>query len=194
MTTSDFYIVGIGCSSGCLNALRVFFLNIPADTGIAFVVVQHLSRDYKSILDQLLVNYSFMPIVRVTTDTEVKPNHIYLLTENIFIKIQDNVLRVMPRKDEEVLNRAVNIFFKSLAVNSKQKAIGVILTGMGVDGLEGVQAIDREGGIIYVQDPETTEYKQMPTTMINENHPAGIMSPEDLAKLITDNYSDKWSR
>jgi two-component system, chemotaxis family, protein-glutamate methylesterase/glutaminase len=172
----------------------VFFLNIPADTGIAFVVVQHLSRDYKSILDQLLVNYSFMPIVRVTADTEIKPNHIYLLTERIFIKVQDNVLRVIARKEDEVLNRAVNIFFKSLAVNSKSKAIGVILTGMGVDGLEGVQAIDREGGIVYVQDPATTPYKQMPTTMINENHPAGVMAPEDLAKIIVTNYSDKWQR
>lgn len=188
MERKDFYIAAIGCSSGCLNALRTFFINIPADTGISFVVVQHLSKDYKSILDQLLVNYSYMPVVRVTQDVKVYPNHIYLLTENIFIKIHDNVIRVIERKPEQVINRAVDIFFKSLAVNSKDKAIGIIMTGMGVDGLEGAKALQREGGVVYVQDPETTVYKQMPLTTINEDHPSVILPPEGLAKMLVDIY------
>jgi two-component system CheB/CheR fusion protein len=185
---SDFYIAGIGCSSGCLTALRSFFLNIPADTGMAFIVVQHLLKDYKSILDQLLTNYVFMPVVRITEDMEVLPNHIYLITENSFIKIQDGYIRVLPRKPDEIINRAVDIFFKSLAVNSKDKAIGIIMTGMGTDGLEGAKAIQREGGTVYVQDPKTTDYKGMPVTAIEEDHPAGVLSPEELARMLVNTY------
>lgn len=186
--TSDFYIVGIGCSSGCLDALRRFFINIPGDTGMAFIVVQHLSKSYKSILDQLLTNYTFMPVVRITEDIKVEPNHIYLITENNFIKIQDGYIRVMTRRADEIINRAVDIFFKSLAVNSKDKAIGVILTGMGTDGLEGAKAIRREGGIVYVQDPGTTEYKGMPVTAIEGDHPAGVLAPDALARMLVATY------
>lgn len=185
---SDFYITGIGCSSGCLNALRSFFLNIPGDTGMAFIVVQHLLRSYKSILDQLLINYTFMPVVRVTEDVRVEPDHIYLITENTFIKIQDNFIRVIPREPDEIVNHAVDIFFKSLAVNSKDRAIGVIMTGMGTDGLEGAKAIRREGGIVYVQDPRTTDYKGMPVTAIEEDHPAEILAPDKLARMLVDTY------
>ena len=186
--TSDFYITGIGCSSGCLNALRSFFLNIPGDTGMAFIVVQHLLKDYKSILDQLLTNYTYMPVVRITADIKVEPDHIYLITENSFIKIQDGIIRVLPRKPEEIINRAVDIFFKSLAVNSKDKAIGIIMAGMGTDGLEGAKAIKREGGIVYVQDPMTTEYKGMPVTTIEGDHAAEVLAPDKLAKMLVATY------
>lgn len=185
---SDFYITGIGCSSGCLEALRSFFLHIPGDTGLAFIVIQHLSKDYKSILDQLLTNYTFMPIIRVTSDITVEPNHIYLITENNFIKIQDGIIRVIPRRPDEIINRAVDIFFKSLAVNSKDKAIGIVMTGMGTDGLEGAKAIRREGGIVYVQDPTTTEYKGMPVATIEEDHPAEILAPDELARMLVSTY------
>ena len=185
---SGFYITGIGCSSGCLDALRSFFLHIPGDTGMAFIVIQHLSKDYKSILDQLLTNYTFMPIIRVTEDIAVEPNHIYLITENSFIKIQDDIIRVMPRKPHEIINRAVDIFFKSLAVNSKEKAIGIVLAGMGTDGLEGAKALSREGGIVYVQDPTTTDYKGMPVATIEDDHPAEILAPDALARMLVNTY------
>ena len=155
---------------------------------MAFIVIQHLSKDYKSILDQLLTNYTFMPVVRVTEDIKVEPDHIYLITENNFIKIQDNIIRVLPRKSDEIINRAVNIFFKSLAVNSKDKAIGIVMAGMGNDGLEGAKAIRREGGIIYVQDPKTTNYKGMPVNTIEEDHPAEILAPDELARMLVSTY------
>jgi chemotaxis response regulator CheB len=185
---SDFYITAIGCSSGCLNALRTFFINIPGNTGMAFIVVQHLARNYKSMLDQLLTNYTFMPVVRITEDVKVEPNHIYLLTENNFIKIQHGILRVMPRKPDEVINRAVDIFFKSLAVDRKDRAIGIIMTGMGTDGLEGAKAIRREGGVVYAQDPLSTDYKGMPTATIIEDHPAQILPPDELARVLVETY------
>jgi two-component system, chemotaxis family, protein-glutamate methylesterase/glutaminase len=156
--------------------------------GMAFIVIQHLSKDYRSILDQLLTNYTYMPVIRVTENIKVEPNHIYLITENSFIKIQDDIIRVLPRKPDEIINRAVNIFLKSLAVNSKEKAIGIILTGMGIDGLEGAKAIRREGGVVYVQDPATTEYKGMPVTAIEEDHPIEILAPEELARMLVSTY------
>lgn len=129
-----------------------------------------------------------MPVIRVTEDIKVEPDHIYLITENSFIKIQDNIIRVLPRRPDEIINRAVNIFFKSLAVNSKEKAIGIIMTGMGTDGLEGAKAIRREGGVVYVQDPATTDYKGMPATAIAEDHPIEIMAPDELARMLVETY------
>jgi two-component system, chemotaxis family, protein-glutamate methylesterase/glutaminase len=188
MATKNFYIAGIGCSAGCLEHVRSFFLNIPSDTGIAYVVIQHLIRGQHSSLNTLLTRYTSLPITRVTEDTKVVPDHIYLITEDIYLEIEDYTLKVIPRPAESKINRAVNVFYKSLAKHSKEKTIGIILSGAGSDGLEGAEAIEQEGGAIYVQDPDTTMFKGMPMATIVGDHPDEIMTPEELAQMIAEKY------
>jgi two-component system, chemotaxis family, protein-glutamate methylesterase/glutaminase len=189
MATKNFHIAGIGCSAGCLDNLRAFFQHIPQGTGIAYVVIQHLIREQHSSLNALLAKHSRLPITRVTKDVEIHPDHIYLITEDIYLEIEDYTLKVIPRPEDSKINRAVNIFFKSLAVHSKEKTIGIILSGAGADGLEGVEAIEREGGTIYVQDPDSAAFKGMPVAAIVGDHPDEVMPPAQLAKMIAEKHS-----
>ena len=184
MIKPDFYIAGLGCSAGCLNVLKVFFAHLPKETGVAYIVVQHLSRNYTSMLDKLLEVHTSLPIVRVLKDMQVKPDHIYLMPEGKFMLIENGVLRLIPRKPEQIINYAVDIFFKSLAAYAGAKAIGIILTGMGMDGLEGAKAIEHNGGIVFVQEPASASFKGMPEATIEGNSPDGVMAPEELAQTM----------
>lgn len=187
MVKPDFHIAALGCSAVCLDVLKVFFANLPERTGVAYVVVQHLSRNYTSILDKLLQTRTSLPIVRVLKDMEVKPDHIYLMPEGKFMMIEDGILRLIPRAPDEIINYAVDIFFKSLATYAESKAIGIVLTGMGMDGVEGANAIEEHGGVVFVQEPSSALFKGMPEATITGNHPDGIMAPPELAQMMS-NY------
>ena len=162
----EFYIVGIGASAGGLEALEGFLSSCPNDTGIAFVIVQHLSPDYKSMMSSLLARHTKMPI-KVADDTDViQANHIYLIpgTKNLIVK--NGKLELIDRAQANQLNLPIDLFFESLAIEKKEKAIGVILSGTGSDGTRGGKAIKAAGGTIFVQDPETIRFDGMPMTAI----------------------------
>jgi len=184
MVKPKFHIAGLGCSAGCLDVLRIFFSNLPERTGVAYVIVQHLSRSYKSMLDKLLQPRTRLPIVRIGHDTKIEPDHIYLMPEGKFVQIEDGVFKLIPRRPEQIVNYAVNIFLKSLAVYAGSKAIGIILAGMGWDGLEGARAIDEHGGKVFVQDPSSTLFKGMLEATIRGNNPAAVMQPTELARMM----------
>lgn len=188
MVKPDFHVVALGCSAGCLDVLKTFFAYVPKKTGIAYIVVQHLSRNYTSILDKLLQAHANIPIIRVLEDMELKPDHIYLMPEGKFMLIEQGVLKLIPRNADQVINYAVDIFFSSLAAYAGPKAIGIILTGMGNDGLEGAKAIDSAGGIVFVQDPVSAVFKGMPMATITGNSPQLIRAPADLAKALEAYY------
>ncbi|PWV48853.1 chemotaxis protein CheB [Chitinophaga sp. S165] len=184
MMRPDFYIAGLGCSAGCLEVLKVFFSHLPKKTGVAYIIVQHLLRNYTSKLDILLQTYTPLPIVRVAEDMRVNPDHIYLIPEGKYMVIEDGILRLIPRGPEQIINFAVDIFFRSLAAYAGPKAIGIILTGMGMDGLEGAKAIEKGGGIVFVQEPASATFKGMPEATITGNSPDGVMAPEQLAQTM----------
>lgn len=184
MVKPDFFIVGLGCSAGCLDVLKTVFTHVPQKTGIAFVVVQHLSRNYTSILDKLLQAHARLPIVRVLEDMEIKPDHIYLLPEGKFLLIRDGILTLIPRTVEQVVNFAVDIFFTSLAAYAGNKAVGIVLTGMGMDGTEGAKAIERAGGSVFVQEPASAVFKGMPMTVITQNSPHVVLPPAELVEAL----------
>jgi two-component system, chemotaxis family, protein-glutamate methylesterase/glutaminase len=188
MVKPDFFIVGLGCSAGCLDVLKTFFAHVPKRTGIAFVVVQHLSRNYTSILDKLLQSKTKLPIVRVLEDMVLRPDHIYLLPEGKFMLIRDGILTLIPRAQEQVINYAVDIFFTSLAGYAGKKAIGIVLTGMGMDGLEGAKAIEGAGGVVFVQEPESAVFKGMPSATITGNNPDLVLPPAELAQALLKYY------
>ena len=180
----DFFAVGIGASAGGLSAIREFLKPIPAKTGIAYIVVTHLTRQHKSRLDELLKKSTPLPVCRLAADTRLEPDHLYVLAENSMVTLHDGVLTVRERGENEVLNNAVDIFFTSLASDFEEKAVGVILSGCGSDGLKGSKAIKNHGGVVLVQSPESSQFAGMPETIITEDHPVAEAAPANLAEEL----------
>lgn len=164
---NDSYVIGIGASAGGLEALRDFFSNTPTNLNAAFVVIQHLSPDYKSLMDELLARYTSMPIHVAEDGMEVIANNIYLIPPRKNLSLFHGKLYLENKKDENTLNLPIDIFFRSLALDKGKKAIGIILSGTGSDGTLGIKAIKEAGGIIMVQDEKTAKFDGMPRSSIS---------------------------
>lgn len=177
-------VIGIGSSAGGLQALTEFFRYVDTTTGVAFVIIQHLYIHSKSKLDYFMSRSTRMKVCRVTKPTKLDANHVYVLPEGKMMTIKNGTLQLRDRNKDEIVNRAVDIFFKSLAADCKERAIGIILSGTGSDGLEGAKAIEDAGGIILVQDPSTTQFNGMPSQIVNKNHPTLILPPTELAESL----------
>lgn len=175
-----FFTVGIGASAGGLKPLSEFFDYLSNDLPAAFVVVTHLSREHPSMLSTLLSTHTHMPVIRVEHDMDLKPGNIYVLIENKTLTVQ-NARLLLEDRDSEIMNSAVNVFFESLAKDFGPKAIGMILSGGGHDGLDGAKLINKMGGNVIVQDPKSAEVNGMPLSIINHDHPTAILNAKDLA-------------
>jgi two-component system CheB/CheR fusion protein len=181
---TDFYVVGIGASAGGYQAIWEFFSHLPKNPQMAFVIVQHFNRNVRSIADQLLTKYTSSPVHRAKHNQLLQPNHIYVLPENKMMTLQGYRLQVRERKAEEVVNRAIDIFFQSLAVEWKEKAVGIIFSGAGEDGAKGVQAIHKQGGKVLVQEPCSAVFGSMPRMAIKQDHPDLVLTPSQLAQEL----------
>ena len=194
-TNKTHYIVGIGASAGGLEAIIAFFENVPADSGLSFVLIQHLSPDYKSMMPDLLAKHTNMDVKEVTNNLTVKPNCIYPIPTNKNITIQNGKLQLKDRPDPKLLNLPINIFFKSLAEDQGEKAIGVILSGSGSDGTIGIESIKQHDGLVIVQDPKTAAFENMPVSAMGSglvdivSHPAQI--PNAILQYIKHPYIQK---
>jgi len=177
-------VIGIGASAGGLQALTQFFSHVDTSTGVAFVIVQHLYTHTRSKLDYFMSKTTKMKVCRVNKPVKVEANKVYVMPEGKMMTIKNGTLLLRERKEDEIINRAVDIFFKSLAEDCKERAIGIILSGTGSDGLEGAKAIEDAGGKILVQDPGTTKFNSMPAQIVNKNHPTLILPPAELAESL----------
>lgn len=184
ITEKKFYITAIGVSAGGQEPLWSFFSEIPPDSGIAFVVIHHLGRDYISIADRLLAKHTTLPVFWATEGIQVRPNCIYMLPVNKMMTIEEGYLHLQDRLVTEVSNWAVDIFFRSLAKGEQAHAIGIVLSGAGSDGTLGAIQINNEQGIVMVQDPETAQFAGMPKSAILKDHPTRILSPKRLAHAL----------
>jgi two-component system CheB/CheR fusion protein len=164
---SPFPIVGIGASAGGFEALSDFLKFLPADTGMAFVLVQHLDPKHKSQLTELLGRNASVPVVEAKDNVEVAPDRVYVIPANARITISDGRLRVSPRKENELPPMPVDAFFRSLAAEQQDRAIGIVLSGTGTDGTLGIEAIKGEGGITFAQHESSAKYYGMPGSAIN---------------------------
>lgn len=160
-------IVAIGASAGGLEALKAFFENVPEDSRNAYVVIQHLSPDYKSMMGELLKRNTSIPITEVSDGLEVKPKMIYLIPPVNNLILKDNRLFLKEKPKNQTLNLPIDMFFESLARERKEKAIGVILSGTGSDGTRGARAIKENDGMIMVQEPNEAQFDGMPHSAIN---------------------------
>ncbi|MEO0373312.1 MAG: chemotaxis protein CheB [Cyanobacteria bacterium P01_A01_bin.17] len=179
-------VVGIGASAGGLKALEQFFENMPQGSGAAFVVIQHLSPDFKSLMNELLGRRTQMGIYKVEEGMALEPNAIYLIPPGKNLVIEENRLRLFDqhRGTGSPLNLPIDIFFQSLAKHCAERSIGVILSGTGSDGTRGLQDIHQAGGIALVQDPTTAEFDGMPQSAINTDIVDQVAPPSELAQVI----------
>ncbi len=185
MKNKDFYVVGIGASAGGLDAIQQLLNNIPDDTGIAFVVIQHLSPDFISLMPELLAKYTKMKIYTADDKQEIKPNCIYLNQRNKNLYIKGNRLYLLEKEPKSNLNLPIDIFFHTLGEEYEEKSIGIILSGTGSDGSRGIKTIKEAGGTILAQDPGTAQFDGMPNTAIGTNLCDFILSPEEMAEVIS---------
>ncbi len=184
----SFYIVGIGASAGGLEALEQFFKNMPGNTGIAFVVIQHLTPNRETIMPELLQRITPMRVQLIQQGQKLVPNYIYLIPPGKSLTLVDGFFRLEDWDDHQRLHLPVDIFFKSLAEVMLDRSIGIILSGMGSDGSLGMAAIKEKKGLAIVQDTASAKFEGMPasaseTVMVDIIAPANEIPERLLAHL-----------
>jgi two-component system CheB/CheR fusion protein len=172
------YVIGIGASAGGLEAINEFFDNIPQDTGFSFVVIQHLSPDYKSLMAELLAKHTAMQVYEAGEGMPLKPNCIYLIPTKKVLTLVNGKLQLHDKVRNNHPNTTIDAFFESLAKDKGEKAVGIILSGTGSDGSRGIAAIKNHGGTIVVQDPPSAEFDGMPNSAIATGYADLILAPE----------------
>ena len=160
-------IIAVGASAGGLEALKAFFENVPEETPSAFVVIQHLSPDYKSMMGELLKRSTKLPIVEVSDAMQVKAGHIYLIPPVNNLVLKQGLLYLSEKPKNQTLNLPIDMFFESLAREKKEKAIAVVLSGTGSDGTRGARAIKENDGMVMVQEPSEAQFDGMPKSAIS---------------------------
>jgi two-component system CheB/CheR fusion protein len=183
---SKFPIVGIGASAGGLEALEQFLGNVPANSGMAYVIVQHLDPTQKGMLPELLQRITKIQVFQVKDRMKIKPDCIYVIPPNTSMSVLKGVLHLFDPIEARGLRLPIDFFLRSLAEDQKEFAIGIILSGMGSDGSSGIRAIKEHNGIVLVQEPETARFDSMPRNAIDSGL-VDIIAPADnlYLKLIT---------
>ena len=174
-------VVGVGASAGGLTAFRELFEALPADTGMAFVVVQHLAPTHPSSLPEILARDSSLPVKQASDGDHLEPNCVYIIPPAKAIELVDGHIRVTPRKNGPGLHLPIDYFFKSLADTCGSNSIGVVLSGTGADGSEGIQAIKAVGGITIAQDVQSAAHPGMPQSAVDTGAVDLVRPPKEIA-------------
>ncbi len=182
---NQFFVIGIGASAGGLQALEEFFENIAVDIGVAFVVIQHLSPRFESMMPELLQRKTELPVYQIEDGMKIAPNSIYVIPPRTNLVVKDGLLRFIER-DPERVNFPIDLFFQSLAKEYTDKAMGILLSGSGRDGSEGLRAIGEAGGLALIQSPETVEFSEMTENALPMGLVDEVLSPHDLAQTISE--------
>jgi two-component system CheB/CheR fusion protein len=180
---TDGRIVGIGASAGGLEALEQLFDALPPDTGMAFVVVQHLSPDFRSLMDELIARHSEMPVVLAADHMPVCANRIYLMPPRKQMIIRDRHL-VLTDKEPQAFTLPIDTFFRSLAQDVGDQAVAIVLSGSGSDGSRGVVEIKRAGGLVLAETAASAKFDSMPLSAAATGVVDHAHSPRDLARVL----------
>lgn len=180
-----FSIVGIGASAGGLDAFTELFSNLPATTGMAYVVIQHLDPTRASLLPSLLAHITSLPVHEGQDGMALEPNHIYVIPPQADMTLEYDTLRLFPRFQERGQHFAIDTFFFSLAHERGPHAIGVVLSGTASDGTVGLQEIKAEGGITFAQEEHSATFPQMPHYAIAAGCVDHVLSPKEIAHALT---------
>jgi two-component system CheB/CheR fusion protein len=181
-----FPVVGIGASAGGLDAFKKLLKAIPVNSGMAYVLVQHLAPSRESILPELLQKVTSIPVLEISDDIKVEPDHIYVIPSNKMMIASDGVLLLAPRPEKAIMarNLPIDLFFNSLAEVHQSHAIGVVLSGTATDGTLGLKAIKDHGGITFAQDEASAEYDGMPGSAAHAGVVDFILPPEEIPRKL----------
>ncbi len=180
-----FPIVGIGASAGGLKAIEEILLDLPKDTGMAFIIVQHLSRRYKSLMQEILEKDTEMPVVMATHGILIEPDHIYLIPAGYNLTINNGELILEDQSNDTRPYFVIDKFLNSLGQDLQSNAIAVILSGTGSDGSRGIRTIKELGGIVIVQEPNSGEFDGMPQSAIDTLIVDFVLPPKEIANKLT---------
>src|SRR5215471_1923866 len=183
--------VGIGASAGGLEALERFFDHVPRDTGMAFVVIQHLSPDFKSLMDELLARHTRLPIKLVENGMRVEPDHVYLIPPKKEMIISGGRLLLSERDPQQELTLPIDVFFRSLAQDCGPRAVAVGLSGGGSDGSRGICDVHQAGGLVLVQDPETAQFDGMPKAARDAGVADAVLAPQDMPRAVLEDLGTR---
>ncbi len=180
------YIVGIGASAGGLEALVQFFSAMPSNSGVAFVVVQHLSPDFKSVMDELLSRHTDMAIYTAEDHVEIESDSVYLIPPKKEMAIVDRCLLLKDKDTSRSFSLPIDIFFASMAKDLGSKGIAIVLSGTGSDGSRGLVEVHEAGGLVISQDEETAKFNGMPRSATDTGLVDFVLSPTEMPRVILD--------
>lgn len=178
------HIVGIGASAGGLAPIEAFLAQVPPSAGMAYVVVQHLDPTQQALLPQLLQRVTTMPVHEATHRMRIEPNCVYVIKPNTELKVANGTLLIGEPVEPRGMRLPIDVLFSSLATDQKERAIAVVLSGMGSDGTLGLQAVKAVGGLSAVQQPDTAQFDSMPASAIASGCADIIAPPEELPGRI----------
>ncbi|MDB6157236.1 MAG: torS, partial [Gammaproteobacteria bacterium] len=179
-----FPVVGIGASAGGVEALEAFFDGTRADSGMAFIVVQHLSPEHQSLMAEILSRHTSMPVIQIRDGMAIAANHVYVIAPGFTLTLQQGHLHLGEPVEKRGHRRPVDDFLRSLAEEQKERAIAVILSGTGTNGTAGAQAIKAAGGICIAQNPETAAFPGMPRSLIHAGYADQVLAPRDIPAVL----------
>ena len=178
------YIVAIGASAGGLEAIHEFFDNTGENSSVSFIVIQHLSPDYKSLLVELVSKHTHMKVFEAEHDMQVQRNCVYVIPNNKLMTIRDGRLRLSEKSVDKGPNTAIDTFLFSLAKDKGGYGIAIILSGTGSDGTRGAEAIKRAGGLVLAQEPTSAKFDGMPNSIIGSGNADFILPPQEMPEEI----------
>ena len=184
-TDAPFPVVGIAASAGGLEAFTALIRHLPTDTGMAFVLIQHLSPDHESLLSEILGRATAMPVQQVTDGITVEPNEIYVIPPNSQMTLTDGLIRLSPRQKNNGKYLPGDAFFESLARDCGNKAIAVVLSGTDGDGSQGLKAVKVAGGVTFAQSESTAKFDSMPNTAVATGNVDFVLPPQKIAEELT---------
>ncbi|HET6281415.1 MAG TPA: chemotaxis protein CheB [Polyangia bacterium] len=185
------YVVGIGASAGGLEALERFFDSLPDNTGMAFVVVQHLSPDFKSLMDELLARHTTLPIHLVEDGMRVEADHVYLIPPRMEMIISEGRLLLSERAPQPEFTLPIDVFFRSLARDCGPRAVAIVLSGGGSDGSRGIRDVREAGGLVVVQDTSSAQFDGMPKTAREAGVAHWVLAPEEMPHALLEHKSSR---
>ena len=179
-----FPVVGVGASAGGIEALKGFFAATGADTGMAYIVIQHLSPEHESLMADILGRCTRMPVLVIEAGMRVEPNHVYVIRPGFTVTLRDATLHLGEPVEKRGHRRPIDDFFRSLAQEQKENAIAIILSGTGTNGSAGAQAIKAAGGLCIAQDPETAEFPGMPQSVIHAGYADQVLPVDEIPAAL----------
>jgi two-component system CheB/CheR fusion protein len=181
---NDFLIAAVGASAGGIEAFTELMSNLATDTGMAFVLVQHLDPEHHSMLTELLSKKTTMRVKEVVNGMTVEPNHVYVIPPNATMSISNHTLQLAPRSEGRGLHMSIDHFMRALAEEQGNRAIGVLLSGSGTDGTAGLAEIQALGGVTFAQDEESAKYDSMPRSAVAAGCVDYVLPPKAIAREL----------